>query len=105
MTPEERKVVDELHERVEHLEELIALHTRQLAKAPAPEQAKEKGGRWLDHARYANACAGKCKGRVEAGERCWYVPRSATTKAAIYHEACAPAEAKAKTNGRVKAAA
>lgn len=101
MTPEERKRMDDLEAAVERLDLLVARITRKHGL----EEPAAKPGRWLEQARYANACSGACKGRVEQGERCWYVPKSATSKALIYHEACAPAEAKAKTNGKAQAPA
>lgn len=94
-TPRAEQVTLELMaERMDALEaEVAALRAdtqRKIANAQKgtrpPAQAKEPGkGRWLDSARFANACQGTCGGRVQKGERAWYVPN-----VGVYHEACAP---------------
>lgn len=89
----------DLEAAVERLDLLVARITREHGITNGPRQ-----GRWLESARYDNACAGACKGRVQQGERCWYEPKTASDKARVFHEKCAPAHATAKTNGRAKAA-
>lgn len=87
----------EVHERMAALEEALAnAQAATAANGTGAKRAVAKdrltGGngrpRWLDSARYANRCQGACGGRVEQGERCWYVPGQG-----VWHEACAPAEA------------
>lgn len=83
--------IADLTERIEALEtqlahaQAAALTGKRPAKAPAQGKA-----RWLESARFANACQGTCSGRVEKGERAWYVPG-----VGVYHEKCAPPEARA----------
>lgn len=97
-TPRAQQVaLTKMAERMDDLEAEIAdlresfkrriEHAQQPAQQPARANGKAK---WLDSARYANACQGAgCNGRVQKGERCYYVPGTG-----VYHEACAPAGAK-----------
>ena len=91
-TPRARQVTLELMaERMDALEAEVAALRASIArrKAALTNGAAKDKGRWLESARYPNACQGACKGRVQQGERCWYVPG-----VGVYHEACAPAEAR-----------
>lgn len=93
MTAAEQKVMDELAERMDALELLVAQLTRKQGlktNGSNGNGSRKPAGkpRWLDSAKYANACQGGCSGRVEQGQRCWYVPG-----VGVFHEACAPANA------------
>lgn len=84
----------ELTERVEALEQAneqgLALAAAVQQHAPTQRTRKPNGEpRWLPEARFESACKGNCGGRVQKGERAYYVPGVGT-----YHQACAPAGAK-----------
>lgn len=93
-TPRAHQVaLERMAERMDELEaevaDLRASLKRRVEGAKQPTRANGKP-KWLDSAKYANACQGAgCNGRVQQGERCYYVPGTG-----VYHEACAPAGAK-----------
>lgn len=81
--------MDELEAEVAELRASIGQRMKAATNGTPTATAPKGKARWLDAARFANGCQGACKGRVEKGERCWYVPG-----VGVYHEACAPAEAR-----------
>lgn len=95
MTAAETKVMEDLQERMDALELEVARMKRKNGANGAqtngggrPERKPNGKPRWLESARFANACQGSCGGRVEQGERAYYVPG-----VGVYHATCAPAEA------------
>jgi hypothetical protein len=96
-TPRAQQVaLTRMAERMNELEAEVAelrasIAQRMKAATNDKPKATPKGkARWLESARYANACQGAgCNGRVEKGERCWYVPG-----VGVYHPPCAPAGAR-----------
>ena len=98
MTAAERRTLDDLADRVAHLEGVVAKAMRVTGTGKPKRKSdgahtngdtKPRGpARWLEHARFPNKCLGPCGGHVAQGERCWYEPGKG-----VWHEACAPAHA------------
>lgn len=85
-------------ERIGGLEARVAVLEAALAGMSAPAQAKNPlppsnpNPRWLNEARFANDCATpRCSTRVQKGERCYFVPKTATEKSKVYCQPCANA--------------
>lgn len=85
-------------ERVAGLEARVAVLEKALAGMTAPAREanplppRNSNPRWLNEARFDSGCStARCSTRVKKGERCYYVPRTATEKSQVFCQPCATA--------------